>query len=165
MSMLRTPRCASASTTALTTAWGAAVAPDSWYLTRQLASLRALPVLPMVASLVVLGVQAGGLFLVGPCDYLGRSWDDQLARAIAQAERTHETLSVALCDVNGLKEINDRQGHAAGDALLRSIAERWLAVPFAELLGVEHASSVKMPEGGETRRYGTTSITFYRRGS
>ena len=56
-----------------------------------------------------------------------RSWDDQLARAIAHAERTHETLSVAVCDVDGLKELNDRQGHAAGDALLRGIAERWRA--------------------------------------
>jgi diguanylate cyclase len=56
-----------------------------------------------------------------------RSWDDQLARAIAHAERTHETLSVAVCDVDGLKEINDRRGHAAGDDLLRGIAERWRA--------------------------------------
>jgi diguanylate cyclase (GGDEF)-like protein len=56
-----------------------------------------------------------------------RSWDDQLVRAIAHAERTHETLSVAVCDVDGLKELNDRGGHAAGDELLRSIAERWRA--------------------------------------
>jgi diguanylate cyclase len=56
-----------------------------------------------------------------------RSWEDQLTRAIAQAERTHETLSVAVCDVDGLKEINDRRGHAAGDELLRSIADRWRA--------------------------------------
>ena len=56
-----------------------------------------------------------------------RSWDDQLARAIAHAERTHETLSVAVCDVDGLKDINDRRGHAAGDELLRGIAERWRA--------------------------------------
>jgi diguanylate cyclase len=56
-----------------------------------------------------------------------RSWDDQLTRAIAQAERTHETLSVAVCDVDCLKEINDRGGHAAGDELLRGIADRWRA--------------------------------------
>jgi diguanylate cyclase (GGDEF)-like protein len=56
-----------------------------------------------------------------------RSWDDQLARAIAHAERTHETLSVAVCDVDGLKELNDRRGHAAGDELLRSLADRWRA--------------------------------------
>jgi 16S rRNA (guanine966-N2)-methyltransferase len=44
------------------------------------------------------------------------------------------------------------------------VAERWLQVPFAGLLGVEHASSTKLPAGGQTRRYGITSITFYRRG-
>ena len=56
-----------------------------------------------------------------------RSWDDQLGRAIAHAERTHETLSVAICDVDGLKWVNDHHGHAAGDALLRDIAARWRA--------------------------------------
>jgi len=52
----------------------------------------------------------------------------------------------------------------AVDAAVR-VAERWLAVPFAELLGVEHASSTKLPAGGQSRRYGITSITFYRRGA
>jgi 16S rRNA (guanine966-N2)-methyltransferase len=47
------------------------------------------------------------------------------------------------------------------DAAVR-LAERWLAVPFAALIGIEHASYVKLPAGGETRRYGRTSITFYR---
>jgi 16S rRNA (guanine966-N2)-methyltransferase len=42
------------------------------------------------------------------------------------------------------------------------VAERWLGVPFARLLGVEHAAGEAMPEGGETRRYGDTAITFYR---
>jgi 16S rRNA (guanine966-N2)-methyltransferase len=50
----------------------------------------------------------------------------------------------------------------AHDAAVK-LAERWLAVPFSELLGIEHASSAKMPQGDETRRYGATSITFYRR--
>lgn len=49
----------------------------------------------------------------------------------------------------------------AMDAAVR-LAERWLAVPFAALLGIEHASHVRLPAGGETRRYGRTSITFYR---
>lgn len=49
----------------------------------------------------------------------------------------------------------------AGD-IARRLAERWLEVPFAALFGVEHASTDAMPAGGETRRYGTTSITFYR---
>ena len=42
------------------------------------------------------------------------------------------------------------------------IAEHWLAVPFAEVLGVEHRVREAMPSGGETRRYGGTAITFYR---
>ena len=54
-----------------------------------------------------------------------RSWDDQLARAMAQAFRSGEPLSVALCDVDGLKTVNDTQGHAAGDALLQTVARVW----------------------------------------
>jgi 16S rRNA (guanine966-N2)-methyltransferase len=42
------------------------------------------------------------------------------------------------------------------------IAERWLKVPFAGLLGVEHRAFEKMPPGGDMRRYGTTAITFFR---
>jgi 16S rRNA (guanine966-N2)-methyltransferase len=42
------------------------------------------------------------------------------------------------------------------------IAERWLEVPFAGVLGVEHRAFEKMPAGGDMRRYGTTAITFYR---
>jgi 16S rRNA (guanine966-N2)-methyltransferase len=43
------------------------------------------------------------------------------------------------------------------------IAERWLATPFAPLLGVEHAARETMPAGGETRKYGDTAITIFRR--
>ena len=43
-----------------------------------------------------------------------------------------------------------------------AVARRWLAVPFATVLGVEHAASESMPDGGDTRRYGDTAITFYR---
>ena len=40
-------------------------------------------------------------------------------------------------------------------------AERWLAVPFATIIGIEHAAREEMPAGGDTRRYGDTAITFY----
>ena len=43
------------------------------------------------------------------------------------------------------------------------VAEHWLAVPFAELLGVEHGVKEQMPAGGDIRKYGDTAITFYRR--
>ena len=42
------------------------------------------------------------------------------------------------------------------------LALRWLDVPYATILGVEHAATVVMPPGGDTRRYGTSHITFYR---
>jgi 16S rRNA (guanine966-N2)-methyltransferase len=48
-----------------------------------------------------------------------------------------------------------------GHGLARAVAERWLRVPFADVLGVEHESKEQMPEG-DTRRYGDTAITFYR---
>jgi 16S rRNA (guanine966-N2)-methyltransferase len=46
--------------------------------------------------------------------------------------------------------------------LAAQVAERWLSVPFADVLGVEHRAFEKMPEGGDKRRYGGTAITFYR---
>ncbi|HEX5831777.1 MAG TPA: hypothetical protein VFY16_12405, partial [Gemmatimonadaceae bacterium] len=48
-----------------------------------------------------------------------------------------------------------------GQGLAAQVAERWLATPFASILGVEHELRDAMPEGGETRRYGTTAITLY----
>jgi 16S rRNA (guanine966-N2)-methyltransferase len=48
-----------------------------------------------------------------------------------------------------------------GHGLARAVAERWLAVPFATVLGVEHESKETMPVG-DTRKYGSTAITFYR---
>jgi 16S rRNA (guanine966-N2)-methyltransferase len=41
------------------------------------------------------------------------------------------------------------------------LVERWLEVPFAAVFGVEHSSSVSMPAPGKTRRYGSTSLTFF----
>jgi len=51
----------------------------------------------------------------------------------------------------------------AHDAAVK-VAERWLAVPFARVLGVEHTTRVTLPPGGDLRRYGDTAITFYRAG-
>lgn len=49
----------------------------------------------------------------------------------------------------------------AGDTAQR-LAEQWLAVPFAAVFAVEHSSAVALPTIGETRRYGTTALTFFR---
>lgn len=43
-----------------------------------------------------------------------------------------------------------------------AVAARWQRVPFAPVIGIEHAAKEEMPDGGDTRRYGDTAITFYR---
>jgi diguanylate cyclase (GGDEF)-like protein len=40
---------------------------------------------------------------------------------IARAKRTGEPLTLAFVDVDGLKTVNDTQGHAVGDTLLRNV--------------------------------------------
>ena len=49
-----------------------------------------------------------------------RALDEALPRAIAQAERTAATLGVIYFDLIGLKALNDRCGHDAGDDALRT---------------------------------------------
>jgi 16S rRNA (guanine966-N2)-methyltransferase len=43
-----------------------------------------------------------------------------------------------------------------------TLAERWLASPFADMLGVEHRVNEHLPGEGVRRKYGGTVITFYR---
>ena len=42
------------------------------------------------------------------------------------------------------------------------VASRWLEVPFATVLVVEHSVREAMPPGGATRTYGSTALTVYR---
>ena len=53
--------------------------------------------------------------------------NDRLNAAIALAQRNNRLLAVLFLDVDGFKAVNDSLGHAAGDALLRSIAARLTA--------------------------------------
>jgi diguanylate cyclase (GGDEF)-like protein len=54
-----------------------------------------------------------------------RAWYDQLDRALAGARRNSNPLSLVILDLDGFKEINDRQGHAAGDLLLKTVTDCW----------------------------------------
>ena len=47
----------------------------------------------------------------------------ELARETARAKRTEEPLVLAFVDVDGLKETNDTQGHAAGDRILCTVVD------------------------------------------
>lgn len=42
------------------------------------------------------------------------------------------------------------------------LVELWVKVPFANVFAVEHSSTVVLPAAGETRRYGSSSLTFFR---
>ena len=46
--------------------------------------------------------------------------------------------------------------------LASALAERWLAVPFADILGIEHRADEILPGDGERRKYGGTVLTFFR---
>jgi len=49
-----------------------------------------------------------------------------------------------------------------GLGLAERLAELWLAVPFARVLGIEHEKKVRLPGSEDRREYGDTVVTFYR---
>lgn len=51
-----------------------------------------------------------------------------------------------------------------GQHLATRLAEAWLAVPFADIMGVEHRRDETLPGDGERRTYGDTVITIFRAG-
>jgi 16S rRNA (guanine966-N2)-methyltransferase len=46
-----------------------------------------------------------------------------------------------------------------------AVAQRWLSRPFADVLGIEHRRDENLPGEPDVRRYGGTSLSFYRVGS
>ncbi|TFV44608.1 GGDEF domain-containing protein [Blastococcus sp. TF02A_35] len=65
-----------------------------------------------------------------------RAWEEQASRHLARAVRSGEPLSFALLDLDDFKEVNDREGHSAGDDLLRALTAGWSRrLRHADLLG------------------------------
>jgi diguanylate cyclase (GGDEF)-like protein len=68
-----------------------------------------------------------------------RSWDETLAREFERTRRQGGRLSMILCDLDRLKDVNDRFGHAVGDQMLRAAAgllrERVRASDLASRIG------------------------------
>jgi diguanylate cyclase (GGDEF)-like protein len=48
---------------------------------------------------------------------------EEMARELARAQRVNAAFVLAFIDVDGLKRVNDTQGHLAGDALLQLVGE------------------------------------------
>ncbi len=46
--------------------------------------------------------------------------------------------------------------------LAGQLAERWVATPFARILGIEHEKSIDLPGSTDRRVYGDSVVTFYR---
>ncbi len=49
---------------------------------------------------------------------------DRLEHALRQAQRWQHPLAILYLDLDGFKQVNDRYGHAVGDALLVEVARR-----------------------------------------
>jgi diguanylate cyclase (GGDEF)-like protein/PAS domain S-box-containing protein len=52
------------------------------------------------------------------------SFDERLAQALARSRRTKDGVALIFCDLDGFKDVNDRHGHDAGDAVLVEAARR-----------------------------------------
>ncbi|HUY54876.1 MAG TPA: diguanylate cyclase [Candidatus Nanopelagicaceae bacterium] len=50
--------------------------------------------------------------------------EDRLERALTRTRRQRHRVAVLFCDLDGLKAINDRLGHQAGDLVLCAVADR-----------------------------------------
>ena len=55
--------------------------------------------------------------------YNRRSGEQRLAAEVLRAQRTGRPLTILVIDLDGLKSVNDKLGHAAGDELIRSFAQ------------------------------------------
>jgi diguanylate cyclase (GGDEF)-like protein len=54
-----------------------------------------------------------------------RAWEEQLPRELARARRERQSICVVMLDLDRFKDFNDREGHQAGDRLLKQCAAAW----------------------------------------
>ena len=57
-----------------------------------------------------------------------RGWELALDRELARAKRRSSPLCVAVLDLDRFKNLNDEQGHLAGDRVLKEVASTWLGL-------------------------------------
>ena len=73
--------------------------------------------------------------------YNRRYMEDTLDRFISLAQRQNQSTSVLMIDLDNFKRLNDEQGHAKGDAVLKDVA--------AQVVGALRPSDVVCRYGGE----------------
>jgi len=56
--------------------------------------------------------------------YNRRSGEQRLAQEMSRAQRHGRPLTILLMDLDNLKQVNDKHGHAAGDLVIKGFAER-----------------------------------------
>lgn len=82
---------------------------------------------------------------------------EECERAITICRRLNQPLTLAHIDLDGFKEVNDREGHAEGDRILRLCAERWAGViragdTLARIGGDEFLLILPGSDSGDARR-------------
>jgi diguanylate cyclase (GGDEF)-like protein len=73
-----------------------------------------------------------------------RSFHSHLEFAVSWAARYGGPVAAVVCDLDGMKQLNDRFGHPAGDAALRTVAQ----ILRASLRNVDHAARLGGDEFG-----------------
>lgn len=54
-----------------------------------------------------------------------RAWEEELRREVARARRNSHRLALVMLDLDHFKQLNDTQGHQAGDTVLAETAASW----------------------------------------
>jgi diguanylate cyclase (GGDEF)-like protein len=55
-----------------------------------------------------------------------RAWEERIDEELERSRRNKTPLSLAVIDIDNFKAVNDRDGHQAGDRVLRSFADGWV---------------------------------------